>query len=45
AVTSTNQNDFPVMTGVVLVFAMMYVVINLVTDLTYALVDPRIRIG
>ncbi|MDA1256404.1 MAG: ABC transporter permease [Chloroflexi bacterium] len=45
AVTSTNQNDFPVMTGVVLVFAMMYVVINLITDLTYALVDPRIRIG
>ena len=45
AVTSTNENDFPVMTGVVLVFAMMYVVINLVTDLTYALIDPRIRIG
>jgi peptide/nickel transport system permease protein len=45
AVTSTNENDFPVMTGVVLVFAMMYVVINLITDLTYAVVDPRIRIG
>lgn len=45
AVTSTNENDFPVMTGVVLVFAMMYVVINLITDLTYAIVDPRIRIG
>ena len=45
AVTSTNENDFPVMTGVVLVFALMYVIINLVTDLTYAIVDPRIRIG
>ncbi|MCX8251356.1 MAG: ABC transporter permease [Dehalococcoidia bacterium] len=45
AVTSTNENDFPVMTGVVLVFALMYVVINLITDLTYAIVDPRIRIG
>jgi len=45
AVTSTTQNDFPVMTGVVLMFALMYVVINLLTDLTYALVDPRIRIG
>ena len=45
AVTSTNENDFPVMTGVVLVFALMYVIINLITDLTYAIVDPRIRIG
>ena len=45
AVTSTNENDFPVMTGVVLVFALMYVVINLITDLTYAIIDPRIRIG
>ncbi len=45
AVTAVNENDFPVMTGVVLMFALLYVIINLITDLTYAVIDPRIRIG
>lgn len=35
--------DFPLVQGTVLVIAVSYVVVNLVVDLTYALLDPRIR--
>jgi peptide/nickel transport system permease protein len=37
------RRDFPVIQGVVLVMSTMYVLINLLVDLTYTLVDPRIR--
>ncbi len=43
AVNAVAENDFPIMTGAVLVFALMYAVIIFISDLTYALVDPRIR--
>jgi peptide/nickel transport system permease protein len=43
AVDSVLQNDFPVMTGAVLVFTLIYVGVTLVTDLIYAMIDPRIR--
>ena len=38
-----GNNDFPVIVGTVLVFTGMYVIGNFITDLTYALIDPRIR--
>lgn len=38
-----NQRDFPVVQAVVLVSAIVVVVSNLVVDLLYPLVDPRIR--
>jgi len=34
--------DFPAIMGVTLVVAMVYVVINLVVDVSYALLDPRV---
>jgi peptide/nickel transport system permease protein len=43
SVGAVADNDFPIMTGAVLMFALFYTVINLVADLSYALVDPRIR--
>ena len=43
AVQSVYDNDFPLMTGVVLVFAGMYVVVNFIVDVAYAYFDPRIR--
>jgi peptide/nickel transport system permease protein len=37
------QRDYPVVQGVNLLLASVIVLMNLVTDLTYALIDPRIR--
>jgi peptide/nickel transport system permease protein len=35
--------DFPVVQGVVLLAAAVYLLLNLLIDLTYAFFDPRIR--
>ena len=40
---SIQDNDFPVMVAVVMVFTTFYVVMNFLTDMLYALIDPRIR--
>jgi peptide/nickel transport system permease protein len=36
--------DFPVVQGAILASAVLFVVINLVTDLLYAVLDPRLRV-
>ncbi|MCU1529807.1 MAG: peptide transporter permease, partial [Frondihabitans sp.] len=41
-VTSVENQDLPVVQGVVLVAAAIYVLINLLVDLAYPLIDPRI---
>ena len=43
-VVKTNVLDFPVIQGVVVLITLMTLVANLVTDLTYAYIDPRFRI-
>jgi peptide/nickel transport system permease protein len=43
AVMATMDNDFPVLSGVVLLFGVMYVTLNFGADILYTLVDPRIR--
>ncbi len=43
AIRAVNDNDFPVLLGVVLMFTVIYVVVNFATDLAYAFIDPRIR--
>ena len=45
AFTAVDDNDFPLMVGLVLVFTGMFLVVNMITDLLYAYVDPRIRYG
>ena len=42
-INSIFQRDFPVVQGVTLVFAIMVVLINLLADLSYAALDPRVR--
>lgn len=37
------RRDYPVVQGLILLFASVYVVINLLVDLSYMLFDPRIR--
>ena len=44
AVTSVNNLDLPVLSGVVLVLTSLYVIVNLMTDVLYAVIDPRIRL-
>ena len=43
SVTSIQNNDLPVVTGVVLVVALVIVATNLLIDLAYGWLDPRIR--
>src|SRR3989442_13485698 len=44
-VASVGQRDLPVVMGAVLVFALVYVVANLLVDLAYLAIDPRTRSG
>jgi peptide/nickel transport system permease protein len=37
------RRDYPVIQGIVLLFSFVYVLVNLLVDVTYTLVDPRIR--
>lgn len=43
AVESIHNNDFPLLTGTILMFAVLYVVGSFIADIAYTLVDPRIR--
>jgi peptide/nickel transport system permease protein len=37
--------DYPVIQSVTLIFAIIFVLVNLIVDLSYAFIDPRIRYG
>ena len=40
---AVNQRDYPVITGVFLVVGLSVMLINLIVDLSYGLLDPRVR--
>jgi ABC-type dipeptide/oligopeptide/nickel transport system permease component len=42
-VSAVGQRDIPVVQGTLLVFALTFVLVNLLVDITYAFIDPRIR--
>lgn len=42
-VDAITRRDYPIIQGLILFFALVYVVLNLIIDLTYTLLDPRIR--
>jgi ABC-type dipeptide/oligopeptide/nickel transport system permease component len=42
-ITAINTRDYPLVQGCILFIAATYVVMNLLTDLTYGFLDPRIR--
>ena len=44
-VQAIQSRDYPLLQGCILVIALSYVVVNLLTDLVYALVDPRVRLS
>jgi oligopeptide transport system permease protein len=44
-VLSINRRDYPVIMGVYLLYAFIIAVANLVVDIAYGLIDPRIRVA
>ena len=43
AVQAIESRDYPLLQGCILLIAVSYVAVNLLTDLVYAVVDPRVR--
>jgi len=43
AVQAIQARDYPLLQGCILMIAVSYVLVNLLTDLVYAFVDPRVR--
>jgi peptide/nickel transport system permease protein len=41
-VEAVLARDYPLIQGLVLVFSFVYVVVNLIVDLLYTILDPRI---
>jgi len=44
-VDAIRSRNYPVLQGGILFIAVIFVLVNLVVDLTYALVNPRIRVS
>ena len=44
-ITAISTRDYPLIQGTILVFAVFFLFINLLTDLLYAVIDPRIKYG
>lgn len=45
AVDAINMRDYPIIQAYVMWMAIIYVLVNLITDLSYQALDPRIRLG
>jgi peptide/nickel transport system permease protein len=44
-VQSIARRDYPIIQGAIISIAMTYVVVNLIVDLLYVYIDPRVRLG
>jgi peptide/nickel transport system permease protein len=44
-VQSIARRDYPVIQGAIIAIAMTYVLVNLVVDVLYVYIDPRVRLG
>jgi oligopeptide transport system permease protein len=44
-VTSALQRDYPVVMGVVILYAGLILLLNLIADLLYSALDPRVRLS
>lgn len=44
-VDSILARDYPVVQGVTFIIAAVFILVNLLTDLTYSLIDPRVRVS
>jgi peptide/nickel transport system permease protein len=44
-VQSIARRDYPLIQGAIMIIAAIYVIVNLIVDILYVYVDPRIRYG
>ena len=44
-ITAINTGDFPILKGLTVLIAIAYALFNLITDLLYAFVDPRVKLS
>lgn len=44
-VQGISARDYPIVQGVILVFALLFILVNFFTDLVYTRIDPRVRLG
>lgn len=44
AVEAITNRDFPLVQGTILFFAVVFVIVNLLVDLSYSVLDPRVRL-
>ena len=42
-VRAVEARDYPMVVGIVLVISVLFVLLNLIVDLLYAVLDPRVR--
>jgi ABC-type dipeptide/oligopeptide/nickel transport system permease component len=42
-VTALNQRDYSMLQGLMVIYCFLIVITNLLTDLTYGLIDPRVK--
>ena len=45
AIDAVINRDLPMIQGIIIVFAVLFVLINLAIDMTYGLLNPRLRHG
>ena len=45
AIDAVINRDLPLIQGIVLTFAALFILVNLAVDMTYALINPRLRHG
>ena len=44
-VSSILGRDYPMIQGIILVFALLFVLTNILVDLIYVYLDPRVKYG
>jgi len=40
-----SDSDLPVLQGAVVYFTLMVIAVNLIVDITYGVLNPRVRVG
>ena len=44
-VASISARDYPMVQGLTITFAVLVVIVNLLADIAYSVVDPRVRLS